>query len=177
MRNLATSGHLQFVVAAAAGLSREDFAPLFSAGVPFKLVADETYNALAAADCAIVSSGTATVEAALLGAPMVVVYRLSAFTAALARWLVHTRTFAMVNLIAGRKIVPELIQNDFTSARVAAEVRRLLEDPAAVREMKSHLAEIRTRLGSGGAIERAAEAIARLLAEKPSGNPADIRAI
>lgn len=167
MRILATDGSLQFVVAAAPGLSHEAFAPLFSSDVPFKLVTDDTYNALAAADCAIVSSGTATVEAALLGAPMVVVYRLSAFTAALARRLVHTRTFAMVNLIAGRKIVPELIQHDFTPARVAAEVRRLLEDPALVRQMKNDLAGIRTKLGSGGAIERAADAIARLLLENP----------
>jgi lipid-A-disaccharide synthase len=177
MRNLAGNAKLQFVVAAAPGFSRDAFAPLFSSGVPFTLVVDDTYNALAAADCAIVSSGTATVEAALLGAPMVVVYRLSSFTAALARWLVHTRTFAMVNLIAGRKIVPELIQSDFTSAKVAAEVRRLLENPEARRQMKSDLAEIRTKLGSGGAIERAADSIVRLLAENPRGNPAEVRAL
>ena len=91
----------------------------WSQGLKPCVVEGETYNALAAADAAIVSSGTATVEAALLDAPMVVVYRVSPLTATLAKPLVRTPYFAMVNLIAEKKVVPELVQNDFTPERVA----------------------------------------------------------
>jgi lipid-A-disaccharide synthase len=154
----------QFVHAAASGLAR---APSTSGSGPsdftIKRIEDETYNALAAADCAIVASGTATVEAALLGTPMVVVYRVAPLTAFILRRMVHTPFFSMVNLVAGRRVVPELIQDDFTPAAVAAEVRRLLESPAAREEMKAAMAGVRTSLGTGGAIERAADVFARML--------------
>jgi len=152
----------QFVHAAAPGLARSTVA----AGHPdftVKRIEGETYNALAAADCAIVASGTATVEAALLGTPMVVVYRVAPLTAFILRRMVHTPFFSMVNLVAGRRVVPELIQDDFTPVAVAAEVRRLLESPAACEEMTSGLAGVRTSLGTGGAIERAADVFARML--------------
>ena len=79
-----------------------------------RVVEGQTYDALAAADAAIVSSGTATVETALLDVPMVVVYRVTPLTALLAKPLVRTPFFSMVNLIAEKRVVPELIQNDFT---------------------------------------------------------------
>ena len=118
-----------------------------SSNVTIKRIEGETYDALAAADCAIVASGTATVEAALLGTPMVVVYRVAPLTAFILRRMVHTPFFSMVNLVAGRRIVPELIQDDFTPAAVAAEVRRLLESPAAREEMKEGLADVRASSG------------------------------
>jgi lipid-A-disaccharide synthase len=148
----------QFVHAAASGIGSSA-----GAAVTVTRVEGATYDALAAADCAIVASGTATVEAALLGAPMVVVYRVAPLTAAILRRMVHTDLFAMVNLIAGRRVVPELMQDDFTAPAVAAEVRRLLENPAARQEMKVSLAQVRSSLGSGGAIERAAEVFARMI--------------
>ena len=154
----------QFVHAAAPGLARNpSTVASASSNVTIRRIEGETYDALAAADCAIVASGTATVEAALLGTPMVVVYRVAPLTAFILRRMVHTPFFSMVNLVAGRRIVPELIQDDFTSAAVAAEVRRLLESPAAREEMKEGLAGVRTSLGSGGAIERAADVFARML--------------
>jgi lipid-A-disaccharide synthase len=122
-----------------------------------------TYDALAAADCAIVASGTATIEAALLGTPMVVIYRVSPTSAFVLRRMVRSPFIAMVNLIAGRRVVPELIQNQFTSAAVEQEVRNLLESQAARDEMKVDLAEVRTKLGPGGAIERAADIFASML--------------
>ncbi len=122
-----------------------------------------TYDALAAADCAIVASGTATVEAALLGTPMVVVYRVSPTSAFVLKRMVRSPFIAMVNLIAERRVVPELIQDQFTPAAVEQEVRRLLESPAARDEMKAGLAEVRTKLGPGGAIERAADIFAGML--------------
>jgi len=127
------------------------------------VVEDATYDALGAANVSIVSSGTATVEAALLDAPMIVVYRLAPLTAAIARWLVRTPRFAMVNLIAGKQVVPELVQKDFTPARLASEALRLLDSPETRAEMRRGLAEVREKLGPPGAVERAADLIAGML--------------
>ncbi len=129
----------------------------------FHVIEDATYDALGAADLAIVSSGTATVEAALMNAPMIVVYRLAPLTAVIARLLVRTPMFAMVNLIAGKRVVPELIQKDFTPERVAREAIRLLDSPDARAEMQRGLAEVRTKLGPPGAIDRAADIIVSML--------------
>jgi lipid-A-disaccharide synthase len=157
----------QFVLAAApesdCGALRQGWPQEF----PLRVVEGQTYDALASADAAIVSSGTATVEAALLDAPMVVIYRVSALTALLAKPLVRTPFFSMVNLIAGRRVVPELIQKDFTPQRVAQEVLRLLQQEAARAELRRGLAEVRERLGPPGAIERAADAIVRMLRTRP----------
>jgi lipid-A-disaccharide synthase len=153
----------QFVVAAAHSKDVEFLRSGWPSGIPVQVVEGETYNALAAADAAIVSSGTATVEAALLNAPMVVVYRVSPLTAALARPLVRTPFFAMVNLIAERQVVPELVQDNFTPERVAAETLKILQDPNTRRAIKDGLAEVRKLLGPPGAVERAADQIALLL--------------
>ncbi len=156
-------GQVQFVLAVAPGLKSEQIAEYVPSELTVRLVEGVTYDLLAAADLAIVSSGTATVEAALLGAPMVVVYRLSAATALVARRLVRTPFFAMPNLIAGRRVVPELIQNDFTPERVAEEARRLLDSREEREKMKRDLGEVRSKLGPGDAIERAADIITRML--------------
>jgi lipid-A-disaccharide synthase len=153
----------QFVLAAASSLTARDFMPYLQ-GVPdVSVIEGQTYNVLAAADCAIVSSGTATVEAGLLGVPMVVIYRLSRLTAFVARHLVSTPFFGMVNLILGKAVVPELIQDDFTPQALAAETKHLLTSPAAREEMKRDLGELGNKMGPGGAIDRAAEVIAGML--------------
>jgi lipid-A-disaccharide synthase len=153
----------QFVVAVAPGVKRGILEEYSRCGVKWTLVESATYEALAAADCAIVSSGTATVEAALLGTPMVVVYRVSALTAMIARRLMTTTLFAMVNLISGRLVAPELIQEKFTAAAVEKELRNLLDSPAAREAQKKDLANVRSKLGRGGTIERAAEIIAGMV--------------
>jgi lipid-A-disaccharide synthase len=158
----------QFVVAAAPGRSgflRQGWPD----ALDVRVIEGQTYDALAHADCSIVSSGTATVEAALLDAPMVVVYRVSPLTAILAKPLVRTKFFSMVNLIAGHEVVPELIQKDFTPDKVADETLRLLRDPSAVTAMRTDLGEVRRKLGPPGAVERAADAIYELLTT-PCGN-------
>jgi lipid-A-disaccharide synthase len=160
---LRTRGSIQFVLAAAPALGAELFAPYARPGVSVTRVEGATYDALSAADCAIVASGTATVEAALLGTPMVVVYRVSPTSAFVLKRIVRSSFIAMVNLIAGRRVVPELIQDQFTSEAVVEEVRKLLGSPAAREEMKAGLAEVRTKLGPGGAIERAADIFAAML--------------
>ena len=153
----------QFVVAAARPQDVEMLTTGWPSGLCLRVVEGETYNALAAADAAIVSSGTGTVEAALLNTPMVVVYRVSPLTAALAKPLVRTPYFAMVNLIAEKKVAPELVQDDFTPQAVADETLRLLQDPNARNAQRAGLADVRTRLGPPGAVERAADQIVSLL--------------
>jgi len=128
-------------------------------GLPVALVAGQTHAVLGAAAVALVASGTATVEAALLGTPMVVVYRVSPLTYAVGRPLVHVPHVAMANLIAGREVVRELIQADFTPERVCAEVLGLLDDPARLARVRVELAEVRTRLGQPGASARAADVV------------------
>lgn len=153
----------QFVIAAAAHTNLESLQSDWPAQLTVRMVENQTYDVLASADAAIVSSGTATVEAALLNTPMVVVYRVTPVTALLAKPLVRTPFFSMVNLIAERRVVPELIQNDFTPQNVANEVLRLLNDSPARAELRIGLADVRARLGPPGAVERAADAIAALL--------------
>jgi lipid-A-disaccharide synthase len=165
-------GPLEIVVAVAPGLDIPQLKKKFPSGLQVHFIEDDTYNALAAADLAIVSSGTATVETALLGKPMIVVYRLSPLTARLAKPLVRTKFFSMVNLIAGRAIVPELIQDDFTPARVAEEAEKLLspsiESRKRVEIMTRGLEEVRRLLGPPGAVDRAADEIVQLLAAAKS---------
>lgn len=160
---LAQPDGVQFVHAVAHGLSPEFFARHAQPKVKITRVEDATYNALAAADCAIVASGTATVESALLGTPMVVVYRVAPLTASILRHMIRTPFIGMVNLIGGKRVCPELIQDDFTPEAVEKEARQLLESSAAREEMKAGLAEVRAKLGPGGAIERAADIFARML--------------
>jgi lipid-A-disaccharide synthase len=141
----------QFVIAAAPGSNLATLREAWPPGLPLKITVGETYNALAAADAAIVSSGTATIEAALLDVPMVVIYRVTPLTALLAKPLVRTPFFSMVNLIAEKRAVPELIQNDFAPERVSTEVLRLLNDQSAREALRRDLAEVRRRLGPPGA--------------------------
>ena len=162
-QNAKAGADIQFVHAAAPGLPPELFAPYMRPGLEVKRVEGATYDALAAADCAIVASGTATVEAALLGTPMVVVYRVAPTTAFFLKRMIRTPFIAMVNLIAERRVVPELMQDSFTPAALESEVRMLLESAAARDEMKAGLAEVRAKLGPGGAIERAADVFAGML--------------
>jgi lipid-A-disaccharide synthase len=159
---------VSFVIAVAPGVEISQIHRLVSAsGVCAAVVQDETYNALAAADAALVCSGTATIEAALLDVPMAVVYRVTPITAALAKPLVRTKFFSMVNLIAGRRIVTELIQDDFTPTAAAQEIAHLLDSADARLELRRGLAEVRDKLGPPGAVERAAEAIVQVLGITP----------
>jgi lipid-A-disaccharide synthase len=157
---------LQCAIAVAPGLEREPVAAALS-GVPATLVAGRTHDLLGSATCGIVASGTATVEAALLGMPMVVVYRLSPLTYTLGRPFVRVPHYAMANLIAGRRVVSELIQGEFTAERVASETLDLLDDPARRREVREGLWVVRERLGPPGASERAAGVVAGLISGEP----------
>ena len=152
---------VQFVLARAPHLSDELFAPLAALDPASRpvIVEGETDAVLASADVAILASGTVTVQAALHGCPMVVVYRLGALTYTVGKPFVHVDTYAMVNLVAGRKVVPELIQEAFTPEAVASETLRVLNDPVHAAAVKADLAAVRARLGTAGASRRAAEAV------------------
>jgi len=118
-----------------------------------------TYEVMAAADVVLISSGTATLEAALLGAPMVVCYRVSRVTEAVVRLLVKVRWCSLPNLIANRGVVPEVLQDELTGQRLAAEALRLIEDPAAAGAQRAAFERVRAQLGAPGVGRRAAQAV------------------
>ena len=152
---------VQFTVACAPTIDGAEFAPLLAAaaGRPPVLVRERTDDVIASADVAITASGTATVQCALHEKPMVVVYRLSPLTYWLGKRFVNVDMFAMPNLVAGTRIVPELIQDDFTPERVAAEVVALLTDRERHARMTEALRGVKIQLGAPGASGRAADAV------------------
>lgn len=152
---------VQFTVACAPNLDDAQFAPLVTAvGPPAPvLVRDRSDDVIAACDAAITASGTATVQCALHERPMVVVYRLSPMTYRLGKPFVKVSMYAMPNLVAGRRIVPELIQGDLTPGRVAEEAVALLTDRERHARTRADLRAVRGRLGAPGASGRAADAV------------------
>jgi lipid-A-disaccharide synthase len=157
---------VQFVIARAPSLDDGLFSNVQWNSVEPVVVLARTDDVLAIANVVITASGTATVQAALHGCPMVVVYRLSPWSYRLGRRFVHVDDVAMVNLIAGRRIVPELIQEDCTPDRVAAEVLALLMDAPRAEAMRAALAGVRGKLGSPGASGRAADAVLEVARSK-----------
>ena len=157
-RRLAREDDCQFALALAHTLTREEVeARLAGAGIPVPVVGGDTYNLVAASDLALVTSGTATLECALLECPMVIVYRLAPVSWLIARLLVHgVRCVGMPNIVAGHEIVPELLQRQATGERIAAAAQGILRDPARRAAMVDELRGVRRSLGRGGAAGRAA---------------------
>jgi lipid-A-disaccharide synthase len=154
---------LQFVLPLASTVDRALVEPaLGDAAGLVRVVERDTYSAIAHATFAVVCSGTATLETALLGTPLVVIYRASSVNYRLLRPLIRIDTFGMVNLIAGRKIATELIQDDCTPERIAAEVLAALEQPGRLEAMRAEVRDVRGALASAGdASARAADAVLR----------------
>jgi lipid-A-disaccharide synthase len=117
-------------------------------GSSIQVIEGATWDALAHAQLALAASGTVTIEAALLGCPLVTFYKVNALSWMLGRWLVRAPFLSMVNLVAGRKIAPELIQGEMSGERIAAEAARLLDDPAAMDQMRAGLKEVAAKLAS-----------------------------
>jgi lipid-A-disaccharide synthase len=164
-------GDAQFIVARAPNLDAELFSPFeVGPGFPLAIVESRADDVLAAADVAITASGTATVQAAIHLCPMVVVYRLAPLTYHLGRRFVRVDTFGMVNLVAGHKIVPELIQDDFTPEAVAGEALRLLTDREQAAATRAELGRVVSALGAPGASRRVAEIVLRI-AEREEPEP------
>ena len=138
-------------------------------GAPIKVIDGESWDAIAHADLALAASGTVTVEAALLGTPMVTFYKVTAASWLLGRMLVRVPFYSMVNLIAGRSVVPELMQSNLTGERLAAEAGRLLHDDAARAQMRADLAEVAARLSTqSGPMARASAIIQDLMEGQPA---------
>ena len=129
------------------------------AGLPVRIVSGDTYGVIRACDLVITASGTVTLESAILGTPMVVVYRLSSFTYHVARLLVRVKYVGLANLIADRRIVPELIQKEANAEQVAREAGDLLRSEHRLAEQRRELANIRPMLGSPGVADRVAKLV------------------
>ena len=129
-----------------------------------RVISGETYDVLNASDAAAITSGTATLEAGIIGTPMAIVYKTSALNYKLLRPLISVEHFGLINLIAGERVANEYIQQDFTPQILADELLRLLH-PDENDRVRSRLREATDKLGHGGASRRAAEAILRLLKE------------
>ncbi len=155
----------RFVVAAAPSMDDELYAELIgNADIP--VLRGHTYDLLAAADAALVCSGTATLETALFEVPQVVCYAANALSVRIAKWLIKVRFISLVNLIMDREVVRELIQKDLRPEALAAELRRLLDDPKRKAQVKADYIELRSKLGDVGASQRIATKILGLIAAK-----------
>jgi lipid-A-disaccharide synthase len=126
-------------------------------GIECALISDGVHRVFSRCRFCIVVSGTATLEAAVCGMPMVIIYKVSPITYWLGRSLVKVRHIGLVNIIAGKTIVPELIQQDASAERIAETVCRMLQDVEGLKMLKQELASVRNRLGGPGASQRAAE--------------------
>ncbi len=131
-------------------------------GPPVEVVEGLTHEVMAGADVLLIASGTATLEAALLGVPMVVCYRVSRLTEAVARLLNRSPWISLPNIVAGRAAVPEILQDKVTGARLSFEAERLLVDPVAATAQRAAFKEVRSRLGQPGVGARAARAVLKV---------------
>jgi lipid-A-disaccharide synthase len=154
---------LQIVVPVAPGLSKEAIALSFSrAGLSPHCVDGRAPEAVGASDVAVVASGTAVLEAGLMLRPLVVVYRVAWISGLVGRLLLRVAHVSLINLLAGRRVVPELLQRGMTPARIAAEARRLWDGPERDAMVRA-LGEVRQSLGPSGAAARAAAAVLELV--------------
>jgi lipid-A-disaccharide synthase len=159
-RLAATDPKTQFLLAQASSIDDNLLhALLRHSPVPVTVAKDQASEVMAASDVLLVASGTATLQAAVVGTPMVLLYKTTWPTYWIARGLVRVKWIGLVNLVAGRSVVPELIQNEATAERVWREVRRLLTDRQAYDDMTKGLREVRQSLGEPGASGRAADVI------------------
>ena len=153
-----------FVLPASATAGADFFRERLS-GTPVRVIEGESWDAIAHADLALAASGTVTVEAALLGTPMVTFYKVTAPSWIAGKLLVRVPFYSMVNLIAGRAVVPELMQGQMTGEALAREARRLLSGERARAEMREGLAEVRRRLTTGGSAPHRAAVIVQEILE------------
>src|SRR6266545_1499364 len=157
----------RFLIGAAPTVDRAQLAPLLAVaaetgGPQVEVVEGLTHEVMAASDVVLIASGTATLEAALLGVPMVVCYRVSRLTEFVVRLLVRGVSWiSLPNIVAGRPIVPEILQDEVTGHRLAAEALRLLDDPGAATAQRAAFKDLRARLGEPGVGRRAATVVLR----------------
>lgn len=158
----------QFAIPLAPTIKEEDVFPFIEkGGIDVELVTDATYDLINASKLVVVASGTATLEAALLGKPMVIVYKTSWINYLLGKMIIKVEYLGMVNLIAGEAIVPELIQAKVTADGIFREVMGLLKDAEQYKKMKDALTNVVRTLGEKGASERVAQIARRMIQDDP----------
>ena len=158
---------LQFIIPLAPGISESTLSPwMRNASIPIKMIKGFAYDVMNLSDLIITASGTATLEAAILGKPMVIVYKVSSLTYWVARALIRVKHIGLVNLVAGKEIARELIQEEVNPERIAEEALRLLKDPVLYEKTIESMAEVRQSLGESGAASRAARIVLSLLYDR-----------
>jgi lipid-A-disaccharide synthase len=159
-RLLAGEIDADFVLIRARTVSRSILEPYLSASsVPIEVTSDDRFATAAGCHLAICASGTANLELALVGTPMIVAYRVGPLSYLLGLLILGVRTVSLVNLLLGRRVVPELLQRRATPRRIRDEALRWLRDPPRVEQMRRQLSEVRGQLGDGGASRRAAQKV------------------
>jgi lipid-A-disaccharide synthase len=157
---------VRFALAVAGSLDPDAVAAAAArAGVDVTLIEGRAPELLCAADAAAMCSGTVSLQAALAGVPGVIVYRAAPLTYAIGSRLVKVPHFGLPNLVAGRRVMPELLQHEVTPEAVADHLHRILTDPAEYERQRQGLKEIQAAMGAPGAADRAAEAVRDVLAE------------
>jgi lipid-A-disaccharide synthase len=157
----------QFLLALAPAMdSNEIRKSLPPDGAAITMVEGKTYQAIRAADLVVVASGTATLETAILGKPMVIIYRVSPLSYWVGRAMIKVKWIGLANIVAGRALVPELIQEEARGERIAEEALRILDDEKYREEMIGGLAEVGRKLGTPGAAERVAKMALEMMEEK-----------
>jgi len=147
----------QFIIPLAPGIERDFINPMLAqTEIDSRMTTDCFYETLEACDMAIVASGTATLETAVMLKPMVIIYKVSLMTYLIGKMLIRVPFIGLANLVAGKKVVPELIQNDATPEKIAAETTAILNDPHRLEEIKTDLAAVKKSLGEKGASKEVA---------------------
>lgn len=153
----------RFVLSLAPGVEMEFINKFIPRGLPVEIISKNLYKYLNAFDVAMVASGTATLEAALMETPMVIVYKVSRLSYRVGRLVIKTPAIGLANLVAGEKYFTELIQHELTPERLYAEIVSILEEPSVRSRIRKGLSRVRLRLGESGALERTAALAASMI--------------
>jgi len=153
----------QFLLIKAENIREELIRKYINSNLEIKILSEDNYEAMYYSDLIISSCGTANLEAALLEKPLITFYRLSPLTYNLGIHFVKIKNYSIVNILAGKRIIPELIQKDFTSDKIYTEALRILNSPQIISEMKEEFKKIKKKLGKGEASKKAAQELYDLL--------------
>ena len=155
---------LQFILPRASSLTDADIAPqLTASGLEVVVARDRVYDVMQVCDAIVTVSGTVTLEIALMEVPMVIIYTVSPLTYEVGKRIIRVDHIGICNIVAGERVVPELIQHDVTADRIAAEIGRYLDDPVHAGKTRAGLATVKEKLGVGGCSERVAAIVLDML--------------
>jgi lipid-A-disaccharide synthase len=156
--------NLQFIIPVAPAIDRCEIEKCIERfNVDVRLVEDHTYDVLNICDLIITASGTATLEAAIVNTPMIIVYKISFLSYVVGRLLIKVKDVGLVNLIAEKRVVPELIQGEASPINIFNEASKMLKDPSLLSAIKDELAKVGERLGNPGASQRAAKILYQVI--------------